>query len=277
MSEESHSQYGEPKELSIPAHCSNLKILIDKLKAVGDDQLFQDRAYTGNGDWISILTNPPPGVNWELCQVTHQLQFSQESRFSSYTGGLLVETHTKNEVELQGKGLKRNLVVTPNQGEAWCIQPIVTTRSQLDSLENREQNESNPQNGLPLVGMKNISLEEMNQIIEENLAPQMFNPTHPEVLEILQRDPIFPNDLFIGVMEGPIPLPLIPSPTPSIVTVSPKLVKSKRDRLVKGRLPQSYNEFEVDHPPGGLILQPPPVTREGGGCTSRGFSTGSSG
>ena len=216
MSEENHSQYGEPKELSIPAHCSNLKILIDKLEAVGGDQLFQDRAYTGNGDWISILINPPPGVNWELCQVTHQLEFPQESRFSNYTGGMLVETHTKDEVELQGKGLKRNLVVTPNQGEAWCIQPIVTTRSQLDSLENREQNESNPQNGLPLVGMKGVSLEEMNQIIEENLAPQMYNPTHQEVLELLQRDPIFPNDLFIGVVEGfncpaftTLPCPLI--------------------------------------------------------------------
>ena len=32
--------------LSIPGHCSNLKTLIDKLEAVGDNQLFQDRAYT---------------------------------------------------------------------------------------------------------------------------------------------------------------------------------------------------------------------------------------
>ena len=129
---------------------------------------------------------------------------------------------------------------------------------------------------LPLVGIKSVSLEEMNQIIQENLAPQMYNPTHPEVLELLQRDPIFPNDLFIGEIEDPFPLPSIPSPTPSIVTVSPKLVK-RRDRLVKGRLPQFYKEFEVDHPSGGMILQQAPVIGEGGGCTPRGFSTVSSG
>ena len=276
MSEDNTSQDGEPKLLSIPGHCSNLKTMIDKLEAVGHNQLFQDRAYTANGDWISILTHPPPDINWEMCQVTHQLEFSPESRFSDYTGGLLVETHTKNAAELEGKGLKRNLVVTPDQGEAWCIQPIITTRSQLASLMSREQNESNHQNLLPLVGMQSVSLEEMDQIIQENLAPPMYNPTHQETLELLQRDPIFPNDLFIGEIEDPFPLPSIPSPDPSIVTVSPKLVK-RRDRLVKGKLPPFYNEFEVDHPPGGMILQQTPVVGEGGGCTPGGFSTVSSG
>ena len=269
MSEDNTSQDGDPKLLSIPGHCSNLTTMLGKLEAVGHHQLFQDRAYTANGDWLSILTHPPPDINWEMCRVTHQLEFSPESRFSDYTGGLLVETHTKDAAELEGKGLKRNLVVSLNQGEAWCIQPIVTTRSQLASLMDREQNENNPLNLLPLVGMQNINLEELDLIIQENLAPPIYNPTHQETLELLQRDPLFPNDLFIGVIEEPLP-----SPDPSIVTVSPKLV-NKRDRLVKGKLPPFFNEFEVDHPAGGRILQQTPAVG-GGGCTPRGSSAASS-
>ena len=262
------SQDGDPKFLVIPDHCINLREMLSKLDAISSNQLFQERAYTANGDWVSILTHPPPTINWEMCRVTHQLHFSPNSKCADWSGGLLVETHTRDAAELEGKGLKRNLVVSLNQGGAWCIQPIVTTRSQLGSLMDREQNENNPLNLLPLVGMRNIDLEELDLIIQENLAPPIYNPTHQETLELLQRDPLFPNDLFIGVIEEPLP-----SPDHSIVTVSPKLI-NKRDRLVKGKLPQYFNEFEVDHPAGGRILQQTPAV--GGGCTPRGSSSASS-
>ena len=100
MSEDNTSQDGDPKLLSIPGHCSNLRAMLGKLEAVGHHQLFQDRAYTANGDWLSILTHPPPAINWEMCRVTHQLQFSPESRFTDWSGGLLVETHTRDAAEL---------------------------------------------------------------------------------------------------------------------------------------------------------------------------------
>ena len=128
------SQDGDPKCLFIPDHCTNLTTMLNKLEAIGPDQLFQERDYTANGDWISILTHPPPNINWEMCRVTHQLKFSPESRFADWSGGLLVETHTRDGPELENKGLKRNLMVSLGQGEAWCVQPMITTKSQLGSL-----------------------------------------------------------------------------------------------------------------------------------------------
>ena len=108
------SQDGDPKFLFIPDHCINLKTMLSKLEAIGPNQLFQERAYTANGDWVSILTHPPPNINWEMCRVTHQLQFSPESRFADWSGGLLVETHTRDGPELENKGLKRNIMVSLN-------------------------------------------------------------------------------------------------------------------------------------------------------------------
>ena len=225
------SQDGDPKFLFISDHCINLKTMLSKLEAIGPNQLFQERAYTANGDWVSILTHPPPTINWEMCRVTHQLQFSPESRFADWSGGLLVETHTRDGPELENKGLKRNLMVSLNQGEgAWCVQPMITTKSQLSSLIDREQNVNNHLNLLPVVGMRNVELEDLALIVKDNLAPPINNPTHQETFELLQRDPLFPNDLFIGVIEEGLP-----SPDHLIETVSPRL-RSKRHRLVKGNI-----------------------------------------
>ena len=179
-SEGGGSQDGDPKSLVIPVHCNNLITMLDKLDAVGPDQLFQDRDYTANGDWISILTSKPPDINWEMCRVIQQLKFSQDSRFAEFSGGLLVETHTRDGPELVNKGLTRNLLVSLNQGEAWCIQPLVTTKRQLKSLMDREQNETNQLNKLPLVMLQNVELEELVLVAKDNFATSFENPTYKE-------------------------------------------------------------------------------------------------
>ena len=97
--------------------------------------------------------------------------------------------------------------------------------------------------------MQNVELEDLALVVKDNLAPSIKNPTHQETFELLQRDPLFPNDLFIGVIEEGLP-----SPDLSIATISPKL-RSKRHRLVKGKVPQYLSEFEIDHPDNGMILQ----------------------
>ena len=111
--------------------------MIGKLEAVGHHQLFQDGANTDNGDRLPTLTHPPPTA------------------------------------ELENKGLK-NLMVSSNQGGAWCIQPIVTT------LIDRERNVNNL-----------LPVEELDLIVQDNLTPAVGGSTaHQEVSHQLLLDNI---------------------------------------------------------------------------------------
>ena len=259
-----------PAMMQLSANCTMSWEFLTKLEADPDKLLQPDLAEAG-GLGVDILTNRDQ-LNWEMYTVVRRLKISKDKVHSRFDNWYLVR---KSDEE----GYNCAIVdLTP--GLAWEVVPFATTEKQVESINQRRELPSHPFNCITICGFAALTEENVQGILSQcDSSDLVQNGAIYEIEQIINRIPVFPNDISIGTLGAPrvarSPPPISAAATwpPSspvtgdrvrvtedgIIHVTPRLKQRHQPpRDVKGNRPKQFvatftGPHVIDHPTESIL------------------------
>ena len=95
-------------------------------------------------------------------------------------------------------------IISLTSGRAWEVVPHATTEAQVDSINQRQRSPEHPFNSIDICDLRVLDEQMLQEILDQCKSTNLTKCEATfEIEQILDKELLFPNDIFIGTIPTP--------------------------------------------------------------------------